>query len=103
MATSDHVTDPLTEDVFPIYYSNNLVDWELTGHVFPAGGWPQFCDKNMWAPEIHNVNGRWKWTIYFNFHLLSNYFRYLAYFSCSAPNSRHSIGVAETTTHLTGP
>ena len=58
VATSDHVTNPATEDAFPIYYSDNLVDWELTGHVFPAGGWPQFCDRNMWAPEIHNVNGR---------------------------------------------
>ena len=35
----------------------------------------------MWAPEIHHVNGR-----------------FLAYFSCAAPNARHSIGVAVSQT-----
>ena len=41
----------------------------------------------MWAPEIHHVNGR-----------------FLAYFSCAAPNGRHSVGVAvsQTESHL-GP
>lgn len=79
VSTSNHVTNTGSADAFPIYYSDDLVTWELRGHVFPAGTWPVWCNKNMWAPEIHLVNGR-----------------FLAYFSCSAPNSRHSIGVAET-------
>ena len=77
VATSNHANDAASQDAFPIYYSRDMVDWELRGHVFPAGGWPVWCSNNMWAPEIHWVNGR-----------------FLAYFSCSEPNSRHSVGVA---------
>merc|ERR1711874_759506 len=77
VATSNQASDSSVEAAFPIYYSENLVDWQVRGNVFPPGLWPQYCDRNMWAPEIHHVNGR-----------------FLAYFSCSAPNSRHSIGVA---------
>jgi len=77
VATSDHATDPSTEDAFPIYQSEDLVNWQLQGHVFPAGSWPSWAAKNLWAPEMHLVNGR-----------------YLVYFSASAPNSRHSTGVA---------
>ena len=40
-----------------------------------------WCSRNMWAPEIHHVNGR-----------------FLAYFSCAAPNGRHSVGVAVSQT-----
>ena len=58
VATSNHVTDGAVEDAFPIYYSDNLVDWELRGHVFEAGNWPVWCSNNMWAPEIHFVNGK---------------------------------------------
>ena len=87
VATSNLATDGATEPAFPIYFSPDLVAWELQGHVFPAGGWPGWCDRNMWAPEIHHVNGR-----------------FLAYFSCAAPNGRHSVGVAvsQTDSHL-GP
>ena len=58
VATSNYATNSAAEDAFPIYHSANLVDWELRGHVFPAGAWPAYCDRNMWAPEIHRVNGR---------------------------------------------
>ena len=58
VATSNHASVSSGEDAFPIYYSDNLVDWELKGHVFPSGLWPGYCDRNMWAPEIHHVNGR---------------------------------------------
>ena len=77
VATSNHTTDKNTEPAFPIYYSDNLIDWELQEYVFPPGSWPVWCEQNMWAPEIHHVNGR-----------------FLAYFSCAAANARHSIGVA---------
>ena len=58
VATSNHASVSSGEDAFPIYYSDDLVDWELKGHVFPSGLWPGYCDRNMWAPEIHHVNGR---------------------------------------------
>ena len=58
VATSNYATNSAAEDAFPIYHSADLVDWELRGHVFPAGAWPAYCDRNMWAPEIHRVNGR---------------------------------------------
>ena len=58
VATSNHASVSSGEDAFPIYYSDNLVDWELKGYVFPSGLWPGYCDRNMWAPEIHHVNGR---------------------------------------------
>ena len=67
--------------------TNESGEHRLQGYVFPAKGWPVWCDRNMWAPEIHHVNGR-----------------FLAYFSCAAPNGRHSVGVAvsQTDSHL-GP
>ena len=45
-------------DAFPLAYSLDLVQWEHMGHVFPAGSWPVWAATNMWAPEIHLVNGR---------------------------------------------
>ena len=77
VATSDHSTDSTLQHAFPLYYSEDLVTWQLQGHVFPYSGWPSWAVKNMWAPEIHYVGSR-----------------YLVYFSGSAPNGRHSIGVA---------
>ena len=32
VATSDHATDPSTEDAFPIYQSEDLVNWQLQGN-----------------------------------------------------------------------
>ena len=64
VATSNHATDSATQDAFPIYFSLDLVHWELQGwrrilslfsvcnsrfaaHVFPAGSWPAWADRNM--------------------------------------------------------
>ena len=33
------------------------MNWIPKGHVFPAGAWPDWAFENMWAPEIHFVNG----------------------------------------------
>ena len=33
------------------------VNWTPKGHVFPTGAWPSWAVENMWAPEIHFVNG----------------------------------------------
>ena len=77
------------------------------GYVFPPGGWPDWADHNMWAPEIHFVSGamvmkltRFDLYIYIylglSFEDISIYIylgRYLVYFSASAVNGRHSIGV----------
>ena len=43
---------------FPLLTSADLVTWEHQGWVFPAGSRPEYCASSMWAPEIHNVNGR---------------------------------------------
>ena len=43
---------------FSLLTSPDLVTWVGAGHVFPAGEWPAYCATNMWAPEIHSVNGR---------------------------------------------
>ena len=76
-----------SDDALSIHFSPDLVHWELQGFIFPGGSWPAWCHHNMWAPEIQFVNGR-----------------YLAYFSCAAPNGRRSVGVAvsQSESHL-GP
>ncbi|UOQ73126.1 family 43 glycosylhydrolase [Hymenobacter cellulosilyticus] len=43
--------------VFPMFKSDNLVDWELVTHVFP-GQLPDWCDANFWAPEIFYEGGK---------------------------------------------
>merc|ERR1719228_1214357 len=58
VATSNWATDPLTEPVFPIYFSQDLVNWQLQSHVFPASSWPTWAASDMWAPELHLVSGR---------------------------------------------
>ena len=43
--------------VFPLFSSQNLVDWELVGHVFPEK-LPDWAGSNFWAPELYHENGR---------------------------------------------
>ena len=45
-------------DAFPLSFSEDLIHWTPQGHVFPEGSWPIWAQSNMWAPEIHLVNGR---------------------------------------------
>ena len=81
------------------------------GFVFPPGSWPNWADHNMWAPEIHFVSGLLSSEVLALKFLLSwsvlktvsskslssqtplHAGRYLVYFSASAANGRHSIGV----------
>merc|ERR1711872_1184217 len=42
VATSDHATDSLTESAFPLHGSDDLVNWEPKGFVFPPGSWPNW-------------------------------------------------------------
>ena len=65
------------EPALPLYFSTDLVctrvqietrnyvqvNWIPKGHVFPSGAWPDWAVENMWAPEIHFVNGTF--VIYF--------------------------------------
>lgn len=34
------------------------------GSVFPEGGWPSWAYTDMWAPEIHHVDGNFH--VYFS-------------------------------------
>jgi beta-xylosidase len=41
---------------FPIYHSNDLVNWKADGHVFTK--MPAWADYYLWAPEISYDNGK---------------------------------------------
>jgi hypothetical protein len=41
--------------VFPIRTSSNLVDWRVTGAVFPGTSHPGWAAPPFYAPEIHAV------------------------------------------------
>ena len=45
-------------DAFPLISSPDLVTWTPRGHVFPAHSWPDWVVSELWAPEIHFVDGR---------------------------------------------
>ena len=42
--------------LFPLLHSTDLVNWELTGSVFPQR--PAWAVANFWAPEIAEFKGR---------------------------------------------
>jgi beta-xylosidase len=63
VATSNFALRSRGDPAFPLYHSADLVTWSPRGHVFPAGAWPVWAEENMWAPEIHVVNGRF--VVYF--------------------------------------
>ena len=42
---------------FPLLHSRDLVDWELTGAVFPHR--PSWAVGNFWAPEISEYRGKY--------------------------------------------
>jgi arabinan endo-1,5-alpha-L-arabinosidase len=45
-----------SERAIPIRRSEDLVHWELAGHVFPGRDtWPAWLRGDFWAPEIHRV------------------------------------------------
>ena len=88
------------------------------GFVFPPSSRPNWADHNMWAPEIHFVSGlhssevlAWKcflsWSVLktvssksLSSQTLLHAGRYLVYFSASAANGRHSIGVKGIFEHV---
>jgi xylan 1,4-beta-xylosidase len=42
---------------FPLLRSENLIDWELTGYVFPDHA-PEWVSGSFWAPELSYENGK---------------------------------------------
>jgi hypothetical protein len=55
-------------DSFPILRSNDLLEWEFTGYVFPSGNKPAWAAEGIgvadyWAPEMHQVGNEFR--VYF--------------------------------------
>ncbi len=55
-------------DAFPVIRSQNVVDWEFVGYVFPEGQKPSWASdgegiSDYWAPEMHWVKNEFR--IYF--------------------------------------
>ncbi|MBQ8047080.1 MAG: family 43 glycosylhydrolase [Prevotella sp.] len=62
--------------VYPMFQSQNLVDWQPIGHVFDE--WPEWTAGAFWAPELFEHNGKT-----------------YCYYTALDKNDRHScIGVA---------
>ena len=60
VVTSDHSSRYSSDPrAFPLYFSSDLIHWQLRSWVFTRDTWPGWAQDNMWAPELHNVNGRY--------------------------------------------
>ena len=77
VATSDFATRAHNSSAFPMYFSPDMVRWELQSWVFTPDTWPSWAEDSMWAPELHNVNGR-----------------YIVYFTARGSNGQLSCGAA---------
>ncbi|EGD80953.1 hypothetical protein PTSG_01536 [Salpingoeca rosetta] len=75
-------------DAFPIMTSTDMVNWKLSGHVFPANaaGRPTWAVRDFWAPEIHRISAS----------------QYNVYFAARHKDGTLSVGVATGPTPL-GP
>ena len=63
VTTSNYALRIKGHSAFPISFSPDLIHWTRRGWVFPRGSWPSWAYTDMWAPEIHFVNGTF--TVYF--------------------------------------
>jgi len=77
VSTSSFASKSNKSSAFPIYFSKDLVHWELITYVFSPSTWPVWATDSMWAPEIHSVRGR-----------------YIVYFSARGTNGRLASGAA---------
>merc|ERR1712129_580824 len=59
VATSDFASRANNSSAFPMYFSTDMVRWQLRSWVFTPASWPSWAEDSMWAPELHNVNGRY--------------------------------------------
>ena len=69
---------------FPILHSNDLVNWQITGHVFERS--PVWASGSFWAPEIAQNGGKF----------------FVYYAARQAANNRLAVAVA-TADHPAGP
>ena len=63
VTTSNKATRYNNMPAFPISFSPDLVNWTQKSWVFTPENWPTWAIKDMWAPELHNVNGQY--TVFF--------------------------------------
>jgi len=77
VTTSDYATRSGNSSAFPMYFSTDLVGWQLRSWVFTHLTWPSWAVDSMWAPELHNVNGR-----------------YIVYYTARSINGQLSCGAA---------
>ena len=59
VTTSNYASRAKRSSAFPIHFSKDLVHWTLRSMVFTPANWPTWAVDSMWAPELHNVNGRY--------------------------------------------
>ena len=64
MSTSNYAFGFRNDAAFPLLYSEDLIHWTFKGYAFPGGTWPAWAYMDMWAPELHFVNG--VFTLYFS-------------------------------------
>lgn len=86
-ATEHSLTDPNMKNA-PIMKSQDLINWTRAGSIFTDATHPQITgvsDAGIWAPTVSKVNGK-----------------YIIYYSQPAPEWKHAIGVA-TSSSPTGP
>lgn len=77
VVTSDHSSRAKDPNAFPLYFSKDMINWTLRSWVFNIHSWPAWAVDNMWAPELHYVNGR-----------------YIVYFTAREYTGRTVIGAA---------
>ena len=64
VSTSNYAFGFRNDAAFPLLYSEDLIHWTFKGYAFPGGTWPAWAYMDMWAPELHFVNG--VFTLYFS-------------------------------------
>ena len=64
VSTSNYAFGFRNDAAFPILYSEDLIHWTFKGYAFPGGTWPSWAYMDMWAPELHFING--VFTLYFS-------------------------------------
>ena len=64
VSTSNYAFGFRNDAAFPLQYSEDLIHWTFKGYAFPGGTWPSWAYMDMWAPELHFING--VFTLYFS-------------------------------------
>lgn len=64
VSTSNYAFGFRNDAAFPLQYSEDLIHWTFKGYAFPGGTWPSWAYMDMWAPELHFIDG--VFTLYFS-------------------------------------